>query len=377
MRSCIGWDPLGTVGKRMAIQMARDNREREPAAFRPEDEIDEVFARANPNPARTGCPGKDVLRSAARKALPIDHPVFEHLAGCSACYQEFRQLQQSVRVPSRVRPALAAAAVVLIAVGGVTYFGRNRVIGLPGDTQTNATTQPLLIDYRGEGTTRSEAGDPARKSVTVPRASLEATILLPIGSEPGQYQLRLLDGDKRSKLAKEASGDSERFGCASERQPRPTLLAERSVHPGDSSPGRGLGPASADYSITSSEGLGPRLTAVPAICGLTMGSGASNSSISIDAKPTLSSAVRVSLSGWQPSPIRRQSGFTRRCILCSQLPRLAATCSMNKNLPPGLRTLATSSKSSLLVHHATEHQGADHEIYALVRGWQRFGDPVA
>ena len=108
-----------------------------------------------------------------------------------------------------------------------------------------------------------------------------------------------------------------------------------------------------------------------------MGSGASNSSISIDAKPTLSSAVRVSLSGWQPSPIRRQSGFTSRCILCSQLPRLAATCSMNKNLPPGLRTLATSSKSALLVHHTTEHQGADHEVYALVRGWQRFGDPVA
>jgi hypothetical protein len=34
-------------------------------------------------------------------------------------------------------------------------------------------------------------------------------------------------------------------------------------------------------------------------------------------------------------------------------------------------------ESSLLVHHTTQHQGADHEIYALVRGWQRFGDPVA
>ncbi len=191
----------------MAIQMARDNRERGPAAFRPEDEIDEVFARANPNPTRTGCPGNDVLVSAARRALPIDHPAFEHLAGCSACYQEFRQLQQAVRVPSRARQALAVAAVVLVAVGGVTYFGRSRVIGLPGDTQTNATTQTLLIDYRGEGTTRSEAGDPARKSVTVPRASLEATILLPIGSEPGQYQLRLLDGDKRSRLDEEAPGD--------------------------------------------------------------------------------------------------------------------------------------------------------------------------
>src|ERR1700693_2673199 len=103
----------------MATQMAHDNREREPAAIPPENEIDEVFARANPNPARTGCPGKDVLRSAARKALPIEHPVFEHLAGCSACYQEFRQLQQLVRVPSRVRPALAAAAVVLMTVAGI------------------------------------------------------------------------------------------------------------------------------------------------------------------------------------------------------------------------------------------------------------------
>ena len=192
--------------------MARDNPEHEPAAFRPEDEIDEVFARANPNPARTGCPGKDVLRSAARKALPIDHPVFEHLAGCSACYREFRQLQQPVRVPSsRVRPALAAAAVVLMAVAGATYFGRDRVVGLPSDPQTNVGTQRLLIDYQGESTTRSEAGDPARKSVTVPRANLEATIVLPVGSEPGQYELRLLDGAKRSRLAKEAAATLKEF----------------------------------------------------------------------------------------------------------------------------------------------------------------------
>lgn len=195
----------------MATQMARDNREREPAAFRPEDEIDEIFARANPNPERTGCPDSDVLRSAARKALPIDHPVFEHLAGCSSCYQEFRQFQQPVRVPSRVRPALAAAAVVLMAVAGVTYFGHNHGIGLPSDPQTDAATQSVLIDYRGESTTRSEAGDPARKSVTVPRARLEATILLPVGSEPGQYELRLVDGAKRARLAKEVSAPLKDF----------------------------------------------------------------------------------------------------------------------------------------------------------------------
>ena len=195
----------------MAIQMARDNREGEPAAFRPEDEIDEIFARANPNTTRTGCPGNDVLRSAARKALPIDHPVFEHLARCSACYKEFRQLQQPVRVPSRLRPALAAAAVVLMAVVGVTYFGRNHVIGLPSSPQTNAAAQPMLIDYRGESTTRSEAGDPARKSVTVPRANLDVIILLPTGSEPGQYELRLVDRAQQSRIAKQVSAPLKNF----------------------------------------------------------------------------------------------------------------------------------------------------------------------
>src|SRR5262249_38955341 len=153
MRSRTGLNPLGSVGKRMAVQMARENPEREPAPFRPENEIDDVFARANPNPMRSGCPGKDVLRSAARKTLPIDHPVFEHLAVCSACYKELRHLQQPVRMPSRLRPALAAAAVLLLTVVGVTYFGLNRVSSLPSDTRPTAAIQPLLIDYRGESTT--------------------------------------------------------------------------------------------------------------------------------------------------------------------------------------------------------------------------------
>ena len=34
-------------------------------------------------------------------------------------------------------------------------------------------------------------------------------------------------------------------------------------------------------------------------------------------------------------------------------------------------------KSALLVHDTTEHQRADHEIYALVSGWQRLSDAVA
>ena len=45
----------------------------------------------------------------------------------------------------------------------------------------------------------------------LPRANLDATILLPIGSELGQYELRLVDGGGRVKLANQADAKLEDF----------------------------------------------------------------------------------------------------------------------------------------------------------------------
>ena len=185
--------------------MARHNRDRHHTAFRPEDEIDEVFGNANPNSDRINCPRADILRDAGRKALPIDHPVYEHLAGCSVCYQEFRRYQQRIRSAWQFRPALAAAAAVLVAVLGTVYIARNLGISPWKDNRNTAVSQPLLIDYRAVSTTRSEGGDPVRAPVRLPRENLDASILLPVGSEPGQYELRLIDGDRRVRLSKHQS----------------------------------------------------------------------------------------------------------------------------------------------------------------------------
>jgi hypothetical protein len=191
--------------------MARNKPDRNHASFRAEDEIDEVFAGANPNPDRTDCPGADELRSAGCKALPLDHPVYEHLAGCSPCYQQFRGYQKPIRRASRFRPALLAAAAVLIAVVGVGYIGRNLGIGPWNSLPATAAAQPLFIDYRAVSTTRSEAGDPARPPLPLPRANLDATILLPVGSEPGQYELRLVDGNRQVRLDNQASAQLKDF----------------------------------------------------------------------------------------------------------------------------------------------------------------------
>ncbi len=172
--------------------MARNKRDHDHSAFRPEDEIDELFGGANPNPERVGCPGEDVLRAAARKALPMEHAVYDHLTECSECYREFRQLQPQRSGRPRAYAMGAIAAAVFIAVVGGSYVMRSF-----GSGAGSNAAQAVVLDYQHESTTRSEAGDPARKVNSLVRRKVDATILTPTGSEPGKYEIRLVDATGR------------------------------------------------------------------------------------------------------------------------------------------------------------------------------------
>src|SRR5437773_9274442 len=94
--------------------------------FKAENEIDLVLGNANPNPARAGCPPRDVLTALARRERPIDDPAYDHLIKCSPCYREVRALQQaSTARSSTVRSRAwwaAAAAVAVVAVGSAWFF---------------------------------------------------------------------------------------------------------------------------------------------------------------------------------------------------------------------------------------------------------------
>src|SRR2546429_5717467 len=104
--------------------MANQHQHNDPAEFTPDDDIDNVVGRANPNPTRAGCPPREVLIALSRRERPIEDPAYEHLTKCSPCYREFRAFQDATARERRTKGLtwFAAAAAVVLAAAAAAWF---------------------------------------------------------------------------------------------------------------------------------------------------------------------------------------------------------------------------------------------------------------
>jgi len=193
--------------------MANQAQPPDPTDSNGQNDIDEVLGRANPNPERTGCPPHDVLIALAGRERPIGDPAYEHLVKCSPCYREFRALQQGGVSHAHVGGArlrwIAAAAVLLILVSGAWFLlSRPQDGGRPAAVAEQASAADLRaeLDLRKYSVTRSEQPQSAPPPLSLQRGRLNATILLPVGSEPGAYEVQVLDSELLSKAT--ASGEA-------------------------------------------------------------------------------------------------------------------------------------------------------------------------
>jgi hypothetical protein len=178
------------------------------------DEIDVLFGTANPNPDRVGCPPAETLAALARRRLPMDDPAYVHLTECSPCYREFRSLQQQ-KTPSTERGLLrsrsarwaaAAALLLLLAVGGWFYTQRGAGPDAPVPP-TVASARAVQLDLRPFAVSRSEQGVPTPPPLPLTAERLDLTVLLPVGSEPGPHDVRLLGAGDRVLV--QASGQAD------------------------------------------------------------------------------------------------------------------------------------------------------------------------
>lgn len=166
--------------------------------------VQEAILREFPNPERKGCPGPDVLRELANRPRPTRDAAWEHVTHCSPCYREFFDLRKEVkrrlelehRHVVRRRAALGGIVVVLAGAGVAAYeiFERS---GL-GPSAQPGPYQSALLDLKNASMTRGAEGQSRRTQPRIlPAKRLDLTILLPIGSEPGPYDIQLLkDVDK-------------------------------------------------------------------------------------------------------------------------------------------------------------------------------------
>jgi hypothetical protein len=154
--------------------------------------FEDVYLNAYPNPERVGCPGLNALRGLATKELPISHPAREHIARCSPCFNEFRQLQREIKARRRRGKLLATAAGIVIACGTaitLTQFQLQESVIARWDLQ-NASPSRDFNDYQQP--VHLEA--PAKKG--------PIAVTLPLGSEPGQYEVEVRN-DRNSGAIKE------------------------------------------------------------------------------------------------------------------------------------------------------------------------------
>lgn len=190
------------------------------AQFR--DDIDEILGHANPNPDRIGCPPRDVLIGLARRQRSLGDPGYEHLLKCSPCYREFRAMQEQAKtergaahVSSTRRWAwLATAAALLAILAAVVWFTRGeRGSGTPQVASSTATPEGVNaeVDLRPFVVMRSEQGSADAPPVSLPAGVVDLTLLLPVGSEPGAYDVQLLDGDLRLRSEATGTGAIEDF----------------------------------------------------------------------------------------------------------------------------------------------------------------------
>lgn len=160
---------------------------------------DAVFSRVNPNPDRIGCPSVEVLRELALRKRPIEDPAYDHLPECSPCYVRFRELQKARKRVLLMRYA-AAAALALALLGVAGFWLTKPRPAVMSSLPERINRVGAVVDLRPFSALRGEEGGDVAAPPVVRRSAEPLAFVLPVGSEPGAYELQVLDVALKPRL---------------------------------------------------------------------------------------------------------------------------------------------------------------------------------
>ena len=130
-----------------------------------------------------------MLRGIAQHKIPLSQADqwLNHLSSCTPCFQDFRRFRAEAAAGKRrvFQMALAAAAILLIVVGGLLWV-RSRP---PVQTAT------VTLDLRERSVARGENPPETNQApLELSRQAKHLVLDLPIGSKEGSYEVALLGG---------------------------------------------------------------------------------------------------------------------------------------------------------------------------------------
>jgi len=149
-----------------------------------------------PNPERVGCPGPEALKRLAERTIDAAtaRDWVLHLGCCSPCFSEYTEFRKQAQRRRTLELAFASVALVAIIAGGVWLWKTHRFpgSGAKRNTPVEAAYRPFTLDLRNWMVFRGGLPPSTHSGpIQLPRARLELTILLPAGSEVGNYTVQI------------------------------------------------------------------------------------------------------------------------------------------------------------------------------------------
>jgi len=163
--------------------------------------VQQTILSSFPNPDRVGCPGDLRLREVAARRTIVEDDDWQHITHCSPCYAEFLGAKEESRRVGRRERTLrliggASLLILVAAIGGYRYWGDSRA----SREIAAVAFQPATLNLRDSSGIRGEGKVVPETIPVLPRRPLELTIILPFGSEPGDYQFKWIDAEGRVLL---------------------------------------------------------------------------------------------------------------------------------------------------------------------------------
>lgn len=167
----------------------------------------QVFLNDFPNPERKGCPESKVIKQIAAGKVAVDeeNKWVDHFTACSPCSREFSDFRRQFQRRKRIR-VVGVTTVLAVAIFACIWLvvGRNAKINSSAIARNSGAgaLRTEVLDLRNWSAVRSDGGtsNASATPLSLQRANALLVVYLPLGSQPGKYEVQIVTGKNRRLL---------------------------------------------------------------------------------------------------------------------------------------------------------------------------------